>query len=319
MKRLLAAFLFSAFAFSHQGLCEEVRFVSGVNGFYGISDFTVQGWTSIQLPSVNGTHTVKRLTTDRVDLVWDIQDIFEPNGVIPRGAKIESARFGFRLAKSREVTTTLIENPKPASMTVRPSVTSTTPRIRNFDRSTTTSYHVFANITDQVTRMSVGLPMHGVYLAARPEVVGSANIYSSDNTDENLRPQLIVTYDPSQIFIPSGDSDGNGVVNAIDLDYQAMILTGDLPFDPHFDLDKNGEINEQDRLFEITHKAGTVPGDANLDGEFSSADLVLIFQGGQYEDSTEKNSTWSTGDFDGDREFTTSDLVFAYKYGNYRD
>lgn len=60
------------------------------------------------------------------------------------------------------------------------------------------------------------------------------------------------------------------------------------------------------------------PGDANLDGNFDSADLIQIFQSGQYEDEVVENSTWETGDFDGDLEFTTSDLILAFQEGIYK-
>lgn len=61
----------------------------------------------------------------------------------------------------------------------------------------------------------------------------------------------------------------------------------------------------------------TFYGDANLDGEFNTSDLVQILQGGQYEDNVLRNSRWETGDFNGDLEFTTSDLVRALQTGAY--
>jgi hypothetical protein len=59
------------------------------------------------------------------------------------------------------------------------------------------------------------------------------------------------------------------------------------------------------------------PGDANGDGIFSSSDLVLVLQAGQYEDDTDDNSTWSEGDWNGDGDFTTADLVLALATGTY--
>jgi hypothetical protein len=52
-----------------------------------------------------------------------------------------------------------------------------------------------------------------------------------------------------------------------------------------------------------------VIGDANLDGQFTSADLVLVFQSGEYEDNKLRNSTWIEGDWNGDMEFNSSDMV----------
>lgn len=62
---------------------------------------------------------------------------------------------------------------------------------------------------------------------------------------------------------------------------------------------------------------GDVLGDANLDGVFNTADLIQVFQFGQYEDAVEDNSDWWLGDWDGDRDFTTQDLVLAMQAGNY--
>ena len=58
-------------------------------------------------------------------------------------------------------------------------------------------------------------------------------------------------------------------------------------------------------------------GDANLDGEFNSTDLVAVLAAGEYEDGIESNSGWSEGDFDGDGEFTSSDLITALADGGY--
>jgi len=60
-----------------------------------------------------------------------------------------------------------------------------------------------------------------------------------------------------------------------------------------------------------------VVGDSNRDGIFDTADIVLAFQAGEYEDAISGNSTWEEGDWDGDGDFTTADLVFAFQSGNY--
>ena len=58
-------------------------------------------------------------------------------------------------------------------------------------------------------------------------------------------------------------------------------------------------------------------GDANLDGEFNSGDLVAVFATGEYEDEIPNNSTWATGDWDGDGEFGSGDFVLAFAAGGY--
>lgn len=60
-----------------------------------------------------------------------------------------------------------------------------------------------------------------------------------------------------------------------------------------------------------------VVGDANHDGRFDSADLIQIFQFGQYEDSVIGNSTWDSGDWNGDGDFDSADLVAAFQAGTY--
>ena len=73
-------------------------------------------------------------------------------------------------------------------------------------------------------------------------------------------------------------------------------------------------------VFEYANKPTAevlAPGDVNFDGTFDSADLTVVFQAGEYEDSETNNSTWATGDWTGDREFDTSDLVFAFQSGGY--
>ena len=59
------------------------------------------------------------------------------------------------------------------------------------------------------------------------------------------------------------------------------------------------------------------PGDANGDGIFSSADLVLAFQSGGYEDDIDGNSSFAQGDWNGDGDFTSQDLVLAFTIGGY--
>ncbi len=60
-----------------------------------------------------------------------------------------------------------------------------------------------------------------------------------------------------------------------------------------------------------------VAGDSNHDGLFNSADLVLVMQFGEYEDSIFGNSTWEEGDWNGDGDFTTDDLVYVFTQGTY--
>jgi hypothetical protein len=75
----------------------------------------------------------------------------------------------------------------------------------------------------------------------------------------------------------------------------------------------------------VTDRLGGTPrqgvfgpiGDVNGDSRFSSSDLVLVFQAGEYEDATEDNSTFLEGDWNGDGEFDGADLILAFQAGHY--
>ena len=58
-------------------------------------------------------------------------------------------------------------------------------------------------------------------------------------------------------------------------------------------------------------------GDANRDGVFDAADLLRVFQLGEYQDQVVANSTWEDGDWNGDGEFTSEDLVLAFQLGQF--
>ncbi len=65
--------------------------------------------------------------------------------------------------------------------------------------------------------------------------------------------------------------------------------------------------------------AAWLPGDANLDGRFDSADLVVVFQANQYEKPASADAPndagWSAGDWNRDGFFNSADLVFAMQLG----
>ncbi|MEZ6120401.1 MAG: dockerin type I domain-containing protein [Pirellulaceae bacterium] len=87
---------------------------------------------------------------------------------------------------------------------------------------------------------------------------------------------------------------------------------------PTSDVNGDGQVNDVDLSDLIGSVFQTSVGDVNLDGKFDSADLVLIFQAGEYQDSRTGNSVWSTGDWNCDGEFDSSDLVVAFQTGRYQ-
>ena len=66
-------------------------------------------------------------------------------------------------------------------------------------------------------------------------------------------------------------------------------------------------------------------GDANLDGEFDSGDMVQVFTAGRYETNPILDTSgrllnpasWSEGDWNGDGVFDSSDMVTAFVDGGY--
>jgi hypothetical protein len=114
----------------------------------------------------------------------------------------------------------------------------------------------------------------------------------------------------------AGDFNNNGSLDAGDIDLlSAAVRQG--PYEARLDLNSDGTLDQADRSLWVNTLANTYFGDSNLDKEFNSADFVLVFQAGQYEDAVALNSTWGTGDWNGDGEFNSTDFVLAFQEGGY--
>ena len=113
-----------------------------------------------------------------------------------------------------------------------------------------------------------------------------------------------------------GDFNADKELTVEDID----LLTAEIQNDePRFWFDTDGDeiVDGDDRTHWVHELKNTYFGDANLDGEFNTGDLTLVFKASQYEDDIPMNSTWSTGDWNGDGEFDTGDLVAAFKDGGF--
>jgi hypothetical protein len=109
-----------------------------------------------------------------------------------------------------------------------------------------------------------------------------------------------------------GDFNRNDVLDAQDIDLlSAEIRAGTNAAD--FDLTGDARVDQADRETWVREIRATFFGDANLDGEFNSSDLVAVFQTGLYENAAAGQASWATGDWNGDARFTSGDLVLAFQ------
>jgi hypothetical protein len=134
----------------------------------------------------------------------------------------------------------------------------------------------------------------------------------SDGTNFYFRIQRM------ELFIPvnplQGDYNGNGSLDAGDLDMQAQAIAGGLN-PKEYDLNNDDLVNFADREVWVNDLKNTWIGDANLNGEFNSGDMVQVFARGKYEKGVAAG--WEDGDWNGDTFFGSSDMVAAFVAGGY--
>ncbi len=118
----------------------------------------------------------------------------------------------------------------------------------------------------------------------------------------------------SQVY--GGDLNSDGRTDSDDIHLLCQQINSNAP-DLSFDMNGDQTIDRNDLETMIQSVFNTDFGDADLDGQFNSSDLVAVFRAGEYEDDVADNSTWTEGDWDCDGDFTTSDLVTAFESGGY--
>ncbi len=112
-----------------------------------------------------------------------------------------------------------------------------------------------------------------------------------------------------------GDLTNDGRVDAEDVEQlHAAVLAGD----PSGDVTGNGTVDQDDMIYLIEDVIGTSIGDVDFDGVFDSHDLVLLFQLNEFEDNVAGNSTYRDGDWNLDGDFTSDDLLFALSRKGYQ-
>jgi hypothetical protein len=125
--------------------------------------------------------------------------------------------------------------------------------------------------------------------------------------------QLWLNYDVAMI---PGDLNDNGQLDTADIDELSAAIRLSIT-DPRMDFNGDDLVDQADHAYWVHRLKETYSGDANLDGQFSSADLVQVFAVGQYEDPLTTDSVWATGDWNGDGTFTSGDLIAAFADGAY--
>jgi hypothetical protein len=110
-----------------------------------------------------------------------------------------------------------------------------------------------------------------------------------------------------------GDFNGNGQLDGADIDTLTQAVSG--PDKVNYDLNGDSLTDAADVTVWIKDLLNSWIGDADLDGEFNSSDLVTVLASGTYENDID--ATWTTGDFNADGRTNSGDLVAALADGGY--
>jgi hypothetical protein len=131
---------------------------------------------------------------------------------------------------------------------------------------------------------------------------------------EYTQEQMDEFFIQSGVQLTPGDFDGDGQLTTADIDDLTKQSAGGLN-PAKYDLNTDALVNEEDVKVWIKDLFQSYVGDANLDGQFNSTDLVDVLAAGTYEMDIE--SAWSSGDFNGDARTNSADLVAALADGGY--
>ena len=143
------------------------------------------------------------------------------------------------------------------------------------------------------------------------------NAESASGVDLPVDNSTATYFDISDFVLlppPAGDVNLDGLVDVRDIDAIGLAVRDGLT-DDIYDLNRSGTTDGNDHAYLIRDVFQTWYGDANLDREFSSGDMVQVFAQGKYE--TGDDASWSEGDWNGDGIFDSSDMVTAFADGGY--
>ncbi|MCA9168002.1 MAG: hypothetical protein KDB23_10055 [Planctomycetales bacterium] len=112
----------------------------------------------------------------------------------------------------------------------------------------------------------------------------------------------------------AGDYNGDGMLDIDDLELLTNAINTGSP-DRQFDADQSGAIDRLDRLYWVRELKRTWIGDADLNGQFDTHDIVTVVRTGKYESI--EAATWTQGDWNGDGTFGSGDFVAAFDDGGF--
>ncbi len=112
----------------------------------------------------------------------------------------------------------------------------------------------------------------------------------------------------------AGDFDEDGDLDVTDIDLLLTQITAETP-DLRFDVTADDSVNHDDLSFWVHDLKRTWFGDANLDLQFDSHDMVQVFAGGKYETGNEAG--WAEGEWNADGLFSSDDMIAAFVDGGY--
>jgi hypothetical protein len=112
----------------------------------------------------------------------------------------------------------------------------------------------------------------------------------------------------------TGDFNADGALTSADLDDLTSQSAG-VTHPPAYDLNSDALVDASDINIWVKDLFNSWIGDADLNGQFNSGDLVNVLASGTYE--ADVDSVWSSGDFNGDGRTNSGDLVAALADGGY--
>jgi hypothetical protein len=203
------------------------------------------------------------------------------------------------------VTNALVDGPGTASSSSTANATQQKIQLTfNFGSSGITSLQRLSRTTGQVETVSLVSDGGGVYHLDLTLDGGTGDLFKY-NTGAPF-----VGVDSTSI---TGDFNGDGLVNATDIDLLFAAINSHSTSYATYDLTKDGKINSADMDYLITTILHTYYGDADLNHSVGVSDLSVL--AAYY--NTPSGASWANGDFDGNGAVGVSDLsILAANYNS---